>query len=160
MVGSMRKSKRDKSEQRHYNMLRIRSKNTKIEVRLRKTLWHLGIRYRINYAALPGKPDIAITKHNIAIFCDGEFWHGKDWENKRETIHSNREYWIPKIERNMKRDTETDRELTAMGWQVLHFWGGDIMKRLDDCIDDVQDAILQSIILNSDIAANLEGCDE
>ena len=141
-----KKSARTKVGQRHYNMSRIRSQNTKIEIRLRKALWHLGIRYRINYSALPGKPDIAITKHKIAIFCDGEFWHGKDWQEKREKINSNRDYWIPKIERNMMRDAEIDKRLHALDWKVLRFWGMDIQKNLEACTSDVQSAILEVII--------------
>lgn len=145
-----KKSSRSKVEQRHYNMSRIRSNNTKIEVTLRKALWHLGIRYRINYAALPGKPDIAITKYRIAIFCDGEFWHGKDWGLKKDKIASNRGYWLPKIEKNIQRDEEIAKELHALGWQVLRFWGKDILKNLDDCISDIQDAILEDIIQNNE----------
>lgn len=160
-MGKNRKSKRTKEEQKHYNMSRIRSRNTKIELRLRKALWHSGIRYRINYAALPGKPDIAITKHKVAIFCDGEFWHGKDWQDKKDKIFSNREYWIPKIERNMRRDAEIDKQLASQGWQVLRFWGKDIEKHIDICIQEVQDAILEDIIQKSgtdisDIASYLE----
>lgn len=160
-MGKKRTSKRTKEEQKHFNMSRIRSHNTKIELRLRKALWHSGIRYRINYAALPGKPDIAITKYKVAIFCDGEFWHGKDWQDKKDKIFSNREYWIPKIERNMRRDAETDKQLASQGWQVLRFWGKDIEKHIDSCIQEVQDAILEDIIQKSgadisDIASYLE----
>ena len=144
-------SPRSKPEQRHYNMSRIRSNNTKIEVRLRKALWHLGIRYRINYSALPGKPDIAITKYKIAIFCDGEFWHGKDWKIKKQRINSNRDYWLPKIEKNILRDSEVDKELFALGWRVLRFWGADIQKNLEDCVSDVQATILESIVQSCEI---------
>ena len=122
-------------------MSRIKSKNTKIEILLRKTLWHKGIRYRKNYKLLPGTPDIAITKYNIAIFCDGEFWHGKDWELKREHIFSNREYWIPKIERNMRRDDEINSRLERLGWVVIRFWGKDIQKNLNSCVEAVEEII-------------------
>lgn len=151
-----KKSKRSKEEQKHYNMSKIRSKNTKIELRLRKALWHSGIRYRVNYAALPGKPDIAITKHKIAIFCDGEFWHGKDWQIKKNRIYSNRDYWIPKIERNMKRDSEVDKQLSAMGWSVIRFWGSDIKKDVDGCVQDIHEAILEGIIQKFDIASVID----
>ena len=100
---------------RRYIMSRIRNKDTSIEVSLRKALWGAGIRYRKNYREIPGAPDIAITKYQIAIFCDGEFWHGKDWETKKARIKSNRDYWIEKIERNINRDSETDRTLYGMG---------------------------------------------
>ena len=91
-------------EQRKKNMRAIRSKDTTIELALRKALWQRGIRYRKNYKGLIGKPDIVITKYRIAVFCDSDFWHGYDWENRKARIKSNRDYWIPKIERNMKRD--------------------------------------------------------
>lgn len=125
-------------------MSRIKNKNTSIEVSLRKALWKAGIRYRKNYKKLPGAPDIAITKYRIAIFCDGEFWHGKDWGTKKQKIQSNREYWINKIERNMNRDRETERALFGMGWTVIRFWGSDIRKDLPGCVDEVKDAIFQN----------------
>ena len=142
----MAKSTRTKKEQRQYNMSRIRSKETTIETKLRKALWHEGIRYRKNYELLPGKPDIAITKCRIAIFCDGEFWHGKDWEIKRAKIQSNREYWIAKIERNMSRDDEVNSQLKNMGWTILRFWDKDIKKNLTSCVDEVKEAIFQFVI--------------
>jgi DNA mismatch endonuclease (patch repair protein) len=139
----MAKSLRTREEQRHYNMSRIRSNDTKIEMDLRKALWHEGIRYKKNYKHLPGKPDIAITKYRIAIFCDGEFWHGKGWEAKKLKIQSNPEYWIAKIERNIKRDGETEKRLRSMGWTVLRFWGNDIRKDLAACVEEVKDAIFE-----------------
>lgn len=142
----MVKSTRTKEEQRRYNMSRIRSSDTKIEVGLRKALWREGIRYRKNYKGLPGSPDIAITKYRIAIFCDGEFWHGKNWENKKTKIHSNEKYWIAKIERNINRDGEIDMRLRKMGWTVLRFWGGDILKNMPACLDEVKETIFQTRI--------------
>ena len=88
-------------EQRKKNMQAIRSKDTTIELALRKALWKKGIRYRKNYKGLIGKPDIVITKYRIVVFCDSDFWHGYDWDNRKSRIKSNQEYWIPKIERNM-----------------------------------------------------------
>ena len=131
---------------RKRTMSRIKSSNTSIEVLLRKALWHSGIRYRINYKKLPGTPDIAITKHRLAIFCDGEFWHGKGWETKPSKIQSNREYWIKKIDRNIDRDNETNKALTYRGWTVIRFWGIDIQKNLMGCVEDVKEEILQSRI--------------
>jgi DNA mismatch endonuclease (patch repair protein) len=128
-------------EYRHKIMSNIKSNNTSIEKMLRKALWHEGIRYRKNLKTLPGKPDIAITKYKIAIFCDGEFWHGKNWKTKQETIKSNRDYWIKKIERNITRDNANDKILENMGWVVLHFWGNEINKKLDDCIKEVKEII-------------------
>jgi DNA mismatch endonuclease (patch repair protein) len=139
----MAKSLRSKEEQRHYNMSRIRSNNTKIEIGFRRALWHEGVRYRKNYKQLPGKPDIAITKYRIAIFCDGEFWHGKNWETKKLKIQNNREYWIDKIERNMKNDVDTEEQLRNMGWIVLRFWGNDIKNNLSTCVKKIKETILQ-----------------
>jgi len=119
----------------------IKSKNTSIEVIFCKALWRVGFRYRKNYKKLPGKPDIALTKYKIAIFCDGDFWHGKNWDEYKERIKSNRSYWLPKIDRNIKRDFEIDRELKFMGWEVLRFWGGDIEKNLQCCIEQVKEAV-------------------
>lgn len=105
------------------NMSHIRGKDTSIEIALRKALWHEGIRYRKNYRALPGTPDIAITKYQIAIFCDSEFFHGKDWEVLKPRLEkgNNPDYWVKKIERNRQRDIEKDKELLALGWTVIHF---------------------------------------
>lgn len=128
-------------EQRRRNMQAIRSKDTTIELRLRKALWERGIRYRKNYKKLIGKPDIAITKYKIAVFCDSDYWHGYDWENRNQRIKSNRDYWVPKIERNMERDREVAAALQNEGWLVLRFWEWQIRKHLDECIG----AILQAV---------------
>lgn len=137
-------------EQRHRNMANIKSKDTSIELLLRKALWNKGYRYRKNYKSLPGKPDIVLTKYKIAIFCDSEFFHGKDWEIKKEKLKksSNSTYWISKIERNMERDKENDQQLLFRGWTVIHFWGNDIKKHLDDCINVIEELIFEQIIEN------------
>jgi len=100
-------------EQRRKNMQAIKAKDTSIEIILRKELWKNGVRYRKNYKQLPGKPDIAITKYKIAVFCDSEFWHGFDWENNKHKIKSNTDYWIPKIERNIARDNKINEALKS-----------------------------------------------
>ena len=128
-------------EQRRRNMQAIKSKDTTIELSLRKALWSKGIRYRKNCKTLIGKPDIAITKYKIAVFCDSEYWHGYDWENRNQKIKSNREYWIPKIERNMARDQEVNAALEQEGWTVIRFWERQIRKELDSCVDEVLSAI-------------------
>jgi DNA mismatch endonuclease (patch repair protein) len=130
-------------EQRHNIMSHIKSNNTSIEVLLRKALWHEGIRYRKNLKALPGTPDIAITKYKIAIFCDGEFWHGKNWDKKKNAIKTNSDFWIAKIERNIMRDNKNEKKLTNMGWVVLRFWGDDINKRLGDCVNEIKETIYE-----------------
>ena len=124
-------------EPRRKNMQAIKSRDTTIEIMLRKALWHRGVRYRKNYKKLPVKPDIVITKHKIAIFCDSDYWHGYDWENRNQRIKSNREYWIPKIERNMARDKQVNEILATQGWKVLRFWEWQIRKHLDDCVETI-----------------------
>ena len=129
-------------EQRRKNMQHIRSKDTTIEIRLRTALWHEGIRYRKNYKALPGKPDIAITRWKIAVFCDSSFFHGRDYEN-RKPVGTNFEYWDKKIRRNMERDREVEQELRAMDWTVIRFWDVDIKKNLDGCVQTVKEAVME-----------------
>lgn len=134
-----------KPEQRRKMMQHIKSSDTSIEVALRKALWHKGYRYRKNWRALKGTPDIVITKYHIAIFCDSEFFHGKNWPEleKRILRGSNSEYWYGKIKKNMARDEEVNRILHGEGWIVLRFWGDDIKKNLEKCIKVVDEAVLE-----------------
>lgn len=118
-------------------MSQIKGKNSKPELLFRKALWAKGIRYRINSKKLPGKPDISIQKYKLAIFIDGEFWHGYNWDERRETIKKNRGFWIPKIERNMQRDKEVNLELQDMGYMVFRFWSKEIQTELQKCINDI-----------------------
>lgn len=129
-------------EQRRRNMQHIRSKNTSIELRMRKALWTAGIRYRKNDVSLPGKPDIVITKWKIAVFCDSSFWHGRDFETKKP-VAENHEYWDQKIRRNMERDRKVTQELRALGWIVLRFWDVEINTHLDECVAAVEESILE-----------------
>ena len=119
-------------EQRSKNMRNIKSSDTKIELLLWKVLWAKGYRYRKNVKNLPGKLDIVIAKYKIAIFCDGEFFHGKDWDELREKLKlsNNGDFLIEKIPRNIKRDNDVDKELIFMGYTVIRFWGNDIMKHI------------------------------
>ena len=130
-------------EQRHKNMKNIHGKDTKIEIILRKALWAKGYRYRKNYKKLPGNPDIVLTKYKIAIFCDGEFFHGKDWEVLKPRLEksNNSEFWISKISRNRERDDEVNKRLLFEGWTVIRFWGDDIKKHTDECVKVVEEAI-------------------
>lgn len=125
------------------NMSKIHSKDTSIELKLRKTLWHKGYRYRKNYKLLPGSPDIVLTKYKIAIFCDSEFFHGKDWDVLKLRLENgkNSEYWIKKIERNRNRDLKNDKELLFLGYTVIHFWGKDILERTEECIQVIEEVI-------------------
>lgn len=130
-------------EQRSKCMSHIRSKDTGIEVRLRKALWKKGYRYRKNDKWLPGTPDIVLTKYRIAIFCDSEFWHGRDWDVLKPRLlkGKNPDYWIKKIGRNKERDAEIDKKLLFMDWTVIRFWGEEILKNTDQCIQVVEEAI-------------------
>ncbi len=126
------------SPQRSYIMSRIRAKNTKPELLLRKALWARGIRYRIHAKALPGRPDIFIGKGRLAIFVDGEFWHGHQWEKTKGILRNNRDFWIAKIERNIQRDRQNNAALIAMGYTVFRFWGEDVRKDLQKCVNQIQ----------------------
>ena len=128
-------------EQRHRNMQSIKSKDSKIELLLRQELWKRGLRYRKNVSTVFGHPDIAFIGKKIAVFCDSEFWHGYDWENRKKDIKSNKEYWISKIERNMARDNEVNEYLTTHGWSVLRFWGKQIEKDAAGCADIIEEEV-------------------
>ena len=128
-------------EQRKKSMSAIKSKDTSIEIALRKELWNRNIRYRKNYKGLPGKPDIALTRYKIAIFCDSEFFHGYNWDENKLKIGTNRDYWIPKIERTIKRDQETNHALAELGWVVLRFWEKQIKKDMQTCVDTILKAL-------------------
>ena len=128
-------------EQIHYNMSRIHCKDTQIEVALRRELWSRGLRYRKNVKTVPGKPDIAFIGKKVAVFCDSEFWHGYDWEHRKDEIKTNRDFWIPKIERNIQRDLEVNQILEGQGWVVLRFWGKEIQKDLGGCADRIEGVV-------------------
>ncbi len=132
-------------EQRRKNMQHIRAKDSGIEVALRQALWAKGYRYRKNYSLLPGKPDIVFTKEKVAIFCDGEFFHGKDWEILQTTLRNsnNGDYWINKISRNRERDEEINKKLQFMGWTVIRFWGNDIKKNVAGCVQAVEELMFE-----------------
>ena len=122
-------------------MQAIRGKNTRIELLLSKKLFALGYRYRRNDKSVFGTPDISIKKYKIAVFCDSEYFHGKDWINTKGRIQSNSEFWHKKIESNMKRDKVVNETLLKNGWKVLRFWGEDIKKNTDFCISQIVAAI-------------------
>lgn len=106
-----------------------RKRDTKPEKLLRSLLWRRGLRFRKDYAALPGRPDIVFTKAKVAVFVDGDFWHGKDWPARKAKLAkgNNPDYWIAKIERNMGRDARRTEVLEAAGWRVLRYWESDIL---------------------------------
>ena len=129
------------AEQISFNMKRVKNKDSAIELTIRKELWSRGIRYRKNVSSVYGHPDIAFIKKKIAVFCDSEFWHGYDWEHKKDEIKSRREFWFPKIERNMQRDREVNETLEKAGWTVIRFWGKEIKKNPGRCADVVIKAL-------------------
>lgn len=143
--------------QRKKTMSHIRAKDTSIEVALRKALWEKGYRYRKNYKELPGSPDICLTKYKIAIFCDSEFFHGKDWDVLKPKVSkgNNGEYWVKKIQENIDRDNEIDKRLIYLGWTVIHFWGKDIVKKTDDCIKVIEETIFEMEIGEEEIGDEL-----
>lgn len=128
-------------EQRRKNMQAIKQKDTKIEIILRKELWHRGLRYQKNSKKVFGKPDIVFLGKKIAVFCDSEFWHGHDWENRKNDFKSNQDFWISKIERNILRDKEVTEKLESEGWIVLRFWGNEIKKDVMECANIIEKAI-------------------
>ena len=139
-------------EQRRKNMKHIRNRDTGIEIKLRKALWHKGFRYRKNWKALPGTPDIVLTKYRIAIFCDSEYFHGKDLEQLRLRIRrgNNPDFWEKKITGNVKHDCDVSAELKGLGWTVIRFWGEDIKKNLDGCIRAIEDTIQEQTLTDNE----------
>ena len=131
-------------EQRHKNMQAIKNKDSEIEILLRRELWRRGLRYRKNVKTVFGHPDIAFMDKKVAIFCDSELWHGYDWKYRKNDIKSRRDFWIPKIERNMQRDVEVTGTLEATGWIVLRFWGKEIKTDVSKCAD-----IIETIVKNN-----------
>ena len=140
-------------EQRHKNMSNIKNKDTSIEVKLRKALWEKGYRYRKNYKKLPGKPDIVLPKYKLVVFCDSEFFHGKDWEGLHEQLMrgNNAEFWIKKISQNRIRDEEINKQLKFMGWTVIRFWGKDIKKDVEQCVKVIEETIFEIMLNEKDI---------
>ena len=128
-------------EQIHYNMQRVKSKDSEIEKILRNALWNKGYRYRKNVKDIFGHPDIVFKSKKVAIFCDSEFWHGYDWERKKNEIKTRQDFWIPKIERNMQRDKEVNMKLSEEGWTVLRFWGTEIKKQTKNCVKEIEKCI-------------------
>ncbi len=119
-------------------MRRVKNKDSDIELALRRELWSRGIRYRKNVNGIIGKPDIVFVSKKVAVFCDSEFWHGFNWDERKKDFKSNQDFWIPKIERNIQRDLEVNEQLKAMGWTVLRFWGRDIKKNCSECADSIE----------------------
>lgn len=133
-------------EQRRKNMQANKSKGSSIEVSLQKELWHRGLRYRKNFGRVTGRPDIVFVSARIAVFCDGEFWHGYDWKHRKNDFKSNREFWIPKIERNMERDKVVSKRLSEAGWKVIRFWESDIICDVSHCASVVEEEFRKRMV--------------
>ena len=128
-------------EQRRKNMQAVKNKDSQIELMLRKELWSRGLRYRKNSNKVFGHPDVVFIGKKVAVFCDSEFWHGHDWEKRKNDFKSHQEFWIPKIERNMQRDIEVTEKLTNDGWTVLRFWGEEIAENVAACADMIEQSL-------------------
>lgn len=131
-------------EQRSKNMQAIKNKGTKDEILLAKALWRIGLRYRKNDKTVFGKPDLTFKKYKIAVFIDSEFFHGKNWQTEKYKIKSNRDFWWPKIERNIQRDDMVNKELKMTGWKVLRFWSKEMRKDISSCISIIENAIQEA----------------
>lgn len=139
----------------HRIMSAVKSKDTRPELILRKALWRKNHRYRVNYKKLPGKPDIVFTKYKIAVFCDGDFWHGHNWALRgmtslEEELNGYNEYWRKKILRNVERDDDNNKALAAMGWSVVRIWESDIKKDVDECVSVIEEALFEAMIQQYD----------
>ncbi len=132
----------------HKIMSAVHSKDTRPELKLRHALWHKGMRYRVNVKNLPGKPDIIFSKVKIAVFCDGDYWHGHNWALRgipslEEELAGYSEFWQNKIRGNIERDKRNTEKLESEGWIVLRFWESEINKDLEDCVRRIVEAYNQ-----------------
>lgn len=146
----------DSTPEARKRMSKVKLKGGKAETVLAKALWQQGYRYQKNDKRLPGSPDIAILKYRIAVFVDGEFWHGKDWKMRKDRLRRNREYWIEKIEENMARDIRNDRLLMQIGWTPVHFWEKEVVKGPSTCIEEIEDMVLAQIVDGTEVLGLLE----
>ena len=126
-------------EKRSWVMSRIRGANTKIDLQMNEILKGLGFPFQM-YPKMYGNPDFILEKERIVIFCDGDFWHGYNYHNKKKP---RQKYWKDKIETNMKRDIRITRKLRRDGWSVLRFWEHDIEKRTGVCIGRIVRKVLE-----------------
>jgi len=125
-------------------MQKIRSDRTGPEILLQKLLRKEKIKFKKNCSNLPGAPDVVIPKRKVAVFVDGEFWHGYRWEEKKKKLKANRKYWIPKIERNIARDWHNNKELKKDGWQVIRLWQHQLQKDATKCLKKIRNAMKKS----------------
>lgn len=121
-----------------YRMSKIRSRDTSIELALRRALARKGLRFRKHYATVPGCPDVAFPRARLAVFCDSEFWHGCNWPKLRKRLSP---FWRKKISQNRRRDKRVNAELTKAGWTVLRFWDSEINSALPVCVEKIAKAL-------------------
>ncbi|HEW78412.1 MAG TPA: very short patch repair endonuclease [Phycisphaerales bacterium] len=124
-----------------YTMSRVKSKDSKMEIMLRKELWAAGLKYRKHYKKVVGKPDIAFVGKKVAVFCDSSFWHGLDFEIQKKKLGHNREYWLNKIERNMARDKYVNEKLAEEGWLVIRCSDKEILSDVAKCVERIRKAV-------------------
>lgn len=146
----------DSTPETRKRMGKVKLKGGKAETMLAKALWHRGYRYRRNDKRLPGSPDIAILKYRVAVFVDGEFWHGKDWETRKARLKRNREYWIQKIEENIAREQRDDAQLRQDGWLPVHFWEKDVLRSLPDCVVEIEECAVGRLVERAEDDDSLE----
>jgi len=115
-------------------MQAIKASDTSIEKTLRKALSKEGFRYRLNVKNILGKPDLVFVREKVAVFCDSEFWHGKDWDPQKSRIGTNKKYWHNKIKNNIRRDKAVNQGLKEKGWKVIRFWGEAITEHTEKCV--------------------------
>jgi len=125
---------------------RIRSVNTEPELLLRRALWRMGLRYRVSPSDLPGRPDIVLCSQRVAIFCDGDFWHGRNWQGRARALKkgSNAGYWVEKIHANRLRDRRTNHKLRSRGWAVVRLWETDIKADIDGAVNRILQILKKS----------------
>lgn len=133
------------SAKRSKIMKAVLGRNTKPEIELRKALWRAGLRYRLHVKNLPGRPDIVFPSAKVAVFVDGDFWHGKNWDRRKaqKQFRVRKKFWIAKIERNIERDRENNRTLGKLGWLVFRFWESEIKESPEKIVARVLRAVQQ-----------------
>lgn len=122
-----------------------RARGTAAELRLRRKLWALGLRYRLHAKNLPGKPDIVFRRQRVTVFVDGDFWHGRKWEARQKSLSKghNAGYWLAKVAYNRERDRRITDLLTKTGWRVIRLWETDVIRRTDEMAEIVTEALLE-----------------
>lgn len=133
-------------EQIRKNMRANASSGTQIERILAERLREKGYQFELNAVDVVGKPDILFRRHRVAVFCDGDFWHGRDWLSRKNAHKTNHDFWVNKLENNIRRDQRVNEALTAAGYKVLRFWESEIKKNCDLCLQTIENALNQTAI--------------